>query len=80
MTDMTSPTNGAVLLRLRFIDFLLDHYGTMNRSAVMDYFGLSMPQASLDIRAYIEYAPDNLVYDRTARCYRRTATFARKFP
>lgn len=80
MTGPSASANNAQLLRLRFIDFLLDHYGTMNRSAVMDYFGLSMPQASLDIRAYIEQAPDNIDYDLSTKCYRRTAIFTRKFP
>lgn len=31
--------NYAVQQRLRFIDFLLYHYGRINRSVIMDYFG-----------------------------------------
>jgi hypothetical protein len=63
--------------RLRFIDFLLDHYGTFNRGAIVDYFGLSMPQASLDIQAYMTMAPGNTEYDKSARTYRRTESFRR---
>jgi hypothetical protein len=66
--------------RLKFIDVMLEEYGTVNRSAIERFFDLSTPQASLDIRAYIEAAPDNMEYDRVAKCYRRTATFSRKYP
>lgn len=69
-----------LMLRLRFIDFLLDNYGTFNRGFIADYFGLSVPQASMDIRAYIEVAPGNLEYDRSGKVYRRTAGFSRVWP
>ena len=72
--------NLALQTRLRFIDFLLAHYGTLNRSAIMDFFGLSQPQASLDIQAYLEHAPGNMAYDRTAKCYRRAEGFVRAWP
>ena len=68
------------MTRLRFIDFLLDHYGMFNRSAIVDYFGLSVPQASMDIRAYIEGAPGNLEYDKSGKAYRATAGFTRVWP
>jgi hypothetical protein len=70
----------AKITRLRFIDFLLDQYGTINRSAIMDYFDLSMVQASLDLNEYITHAPMNTVYDKSARCYRRAETFVRVWP
>lgn len=69
-----------VLIRLRFIDFVLDHYGTLRRSAIMDYFGLSEPQATIDIREYLKLSPCNMVYDKTAKCYRRGDGFVRCFP
>jgi hypothetical protein len=67
----------AVEQRLRFIDFLLAEYGTLNRSALMDYYGISQPQASADIAAYLEHAPGNARYDLKAKTYRRTAEFRR---
>lgn len=73
------PTNAAQLVRLRFIDFLLAHYGTLNRAAISDYFGLSTPQASSDIQAYLECAPDNVDYDPSAKLYRRSDAFKRTF-
>jgi hypothetical protein len=55
--------------RLEFIDFRLRWDGRLNRSDLMDFFGISVPQASLDISRYTGLAPDNLVYDRSARVY-----------
>jgi len=63
--------------RLRFIDFLLHQYGTLNRSAGMDYFGISSPQASRDIQDYIALAPENISYDKNAKTYQRGVNFKR---
>jgi len=73
------PTNGAQLQRLRFIDAILYHYGYLNRAVIMDFFGLSTPQVSLDIAAYIAAAPNNLIYNESARHYECTTEFARVF-
>lgn len=74
---MADKLTYAVEQRLRFIDFLLHHYGTLNRSAIMDFFGVSMPQAAIDIRDYLAIAPANAVYDKRAKTYRKTEAFAR---
>jgi len=63
--------------RQRMIDFLLHEYGTLNRGALVDYFGISMPQASRDIQDYLQRAPGNAVYDATAKKYLRGANFKR---
>jgi len=55
--------------RLAFIDFRLRWDGRLNRSDLMDFFGISTPQASLDIARYGELAPTNMQYDRSARVY-----------
>lgn len=67
----------AVEQRLRFIDFLVAHYGFINREALVDYFGISTPQVSNDIGAYLKLAPGNIVYDRHSKCYRRADDFKR---
>lgn len=67
----------AVEKRLRFIDFLLQQYGAVSRSALTDYFGISVPQASLDIKKYIELAPSNIEYDKSDKLYRSTKQFSR---
>jgi hypothetical protein len=78
MSDKRLPF--AVAYRMRFIDFLLNEYGTLNRSALVDYFGISTPQASNDIGLYQELAPGNVEYDTSAKTYRRTRSFVRIWP
>ncbi|USX27254.1 WYL domain-containing protein [Oxalobacteraceae bacterium OTU3CINTB1] len=46
----------------------------------MQFFGISTPQASLDLAKYIELAPENLHYDRTTRMYLAKSGFSRAFP
>lgn len=71
----------AVEQRLRFIDFLFAQYGTVNRSALMDYFGISMPQASSDLQQYMRLTSDtNAWYDASAKTYRKTDAFVRAYP
>lgn len=65
----------AIEQRLRFIDFLLAQYGHVNRSALIEYFGISVPQASKDIDDYLAIANGNAVYDKNAKRYVRTANF-----
>ena len=67
----------AVEQRLKFIDFLVSHYGSINRSALVDYYGISIPQASLDLRDYMKLAPSNLIYDKVLKTYTRASTFVR---
>lgn len=61
--------------RLAFIDFRLRWDGRINRSSLTDFFGISVPQASLDIARYTELAPQNLAYDRSSRVYQVTDAF-----
>lgn len=61
--------------RLEFIDFRLRWDGRLNRGDLVAFFGISVPQASLDIAKYLELAPGNLVYDRSARVYLATGEF-----
>jgi len=73
--------NFALEQRLRFIDFLLDHYGRLNRAALVDYFGISVPQASLDIRTYQQHAgAEQMRYDLSERCYLAERGFKRCWP
>lgn len=65
--------------RLAFIDFRLRWDGRINRSSLTDFFGISVPQASLDIARYIELAPQNLAYDRSSRVYQVTNNFQSVF-
>lgn len=67
--------NYALTQRLRFIDFLLNQYGYINRSAIMCYYGVSMPQASHDFKDYMKLAPNNMEYSKTDKIYKRTDKF-----
>jgi len=55
--------------RLQFIDFRLRWEGRINRTDLTDYFGISIPQASIDISKYIEIAPENTQYDKSSKTY-----------
>lgn len=65
--------------RLEFIDYRLRWEGRLNRSDLIDFFGISVPQASLDIAKYAELAPNNLRYDRSGRVYLTGEAFAPVF-
>ena len=51
----------------------------MNRSDLMEQFGVSVNQASTDLNRYIGFAPDNIVYDKSARTYVRGSSFKPQF-
>lgn len=61
--------------RLEFIDFRLRWESCFNRSDLTAHFGISVPQASLDISKYTQMAPGNLLYDRSSRTYRATSAY-----
>jgi len=61
--------------RLEFIEFRAFWEGGVNRSDLMDRFGVSTPQASNDLSQYRELAPDNLAYDSSAKRYVATEAF-----
>ncbi len=61
--------------RLEFIEFRLFWEGQVDRGDLMDAFGVSVNQASTDLNRYIGMAPDNMVYDKSARAYIRGSTF-----
>ncbi|WP_136646712.1 WYL domain-containing protein [Tabrizicola sp. YIM 78059] len=65
--------------RLEFIEFRLFWEGHVNRSDLMDQFGVSVNQASTDLNRYIGMAPDNMVYDKSARTYVRGSGFRPRF-
>ncbi len=72
--------------RLEFIDFRLSCDGKINRRDLVDFFGISIPQASLDIARYHQLVQDNipprvnLAYDRHLKYYVRTPDFKPLFP
>lgn len=67
----------AVVQRLRLVDTLLVNGHPVNRQILMDYFGISMVQASKDLSLYQQLAPANMAYDLSAKTYQAQLTFRR---
>lgn len=61
--------------KLQFIEFRLFWEGHVNRSDLIDKFGVSVNQASGDLNRYIALAPDNMVYDKSGKTYVRASSF-----
>jgi len=74
-----SALRWGVAQRLEFIEFRLFWEGHVNRSDLMEQFGLSVNQASADLNRYIALAPENMVYDKSARMYVRGPDYAAQF-
>jgi predicted DNA-binding transcriptional regulator YafY len=75
VTEEKADLRWSVERRLEFIEFRLFWEGHVNRGDLMGAFGVSVNQASTDLNRYIAMAPDNMVYDKSARTYARTAQF-----
>ncbi|WP_407919634.1 hypothetical protein [Cereibacter ovatus] len=75
MSNDRSELRWGVEQRLEFIEFRLFWEGHVNRSDVMEQFGLSVNQASSDLSRYIGLAPHNMDYDRSLRTYVRQPGF-----
>jgi predicted DNA-binding transcriptional regulator YafY len=65
--------------RLEYIEFRLFWSGGVNRSDIIDQFDVSVPQASKDLTLYQELAPDNAVYDKSAKRYVAAQDFTPRF-
>ena len=60
-------------MRLVWIDATVEATGQINRSDICTSFGISIPQASNDLRVFQSRYPDRLIYDHRAKLYRRAA-------
>jgi hypothetical protein len=64
---------------LEFIEYRLRWSGRLNRSDLTTFFGISIPQASLDLAEYGKRAPQNLKYDKRTKTYAAGAGFSPLF-
>lgn len=64
-----------VAQRFEFLEWRIFWVGRVNRSDIEERFGVSTPQASLDLRAYQEVQPGNIEYDATKKAYVPSANF-----
>jgi hypothetical protein len=65
--------------RLEFIEFRLFWEGSINRADIVEFFGVSVPQASKDLTLYQERAPGNLEYDTRGKRYVAADKFVLRF-
>lgn len=79
MEDEKTELRWGVEQRLEFIEFRLFWEGRVNRSDLIEPFGVSVNQASTDLNRYIGFAPDNMVYDKSARTYVRGPEYTPQF-
>lgn len=71
--------NYAIEQRLRMIDFLVENFGHLRRYHLMFDYGIGEAQASRDIKRYRDFAPDNLVFDDSSKCWLKGKNFKRVF-
>lgn len=75
VSDNKPSLRWGVEQKLQFIEFRLFWEGHVNRSDLIDKFGVSPNQASGDLNRYIALAPDNMVYDKSGKTYVRSSAF-----
>lgn len=61
--------------RLEFIEFRLFWDGGVNRADIIEMFDVSVPQASKDLSLYQVRAPQNAIYDKSAKRYVASENF-----
>ena len=59
----------ATVVRLMWIDDLIEEEGQIQRSDIAHAFRMSIPQASHDLRRYMQLNPRRIAYDPSPRCY-----------
>jgi len=73
--EKTKVLGWGAMQRLQFIEFRLLWDGQVNRSDLINAFGISVPQATLDFREYMQRAPENMDYDKRRKFYFPTHKF-----
>ncbi len=71
--------NYAIKQRMRFIDYIINHFGLINRKHLSDYFGIAEAQATRDFKMYEHMAPGNVVYSGRDKCWLRGPDFKRLY-
>lgn len=77
--NIKKGVNWSVDRRYEFIEFRLYWQGNINRSDLMEAFGISVQQASKDLTNYIEGRKSNLTYDKRLRTYLRGKNFRPRY-
>lgn len=69
----------AIRRRFEFIEFAVTWEGSVGRKKLQDQFAISPQQATKDLTAYGEIAPDNLRYDPRQKTYLASKAFNPRF-
>lgn len=67
------------LQRFAFLEKRLYWEGVLGRTDLMEYFGISAPQATADVARYAELAPGNVEFDRSRKAFVALETFTPRF-
>lgn len=70
----------AIEQRLRLIDFLLANYACVAPRQLVDFFGISQPQATRDFALYNKLHQGNMAYLPAALSWYVTPEFQRVYP
>lgn len=73
--DLFNKTRRGIERRLEFIEFRLAWEGAIQRGHLVNFFGISLQQASADLNRYLTIAPMNMEYDLRRRSYIATKNF-----
>ncbi|CAA7614891.1 WYL domain-containing protein [Magnetospirillum sp. SS-4] len=79
MSEQARSLRWGIERRLEFIEFRLFWEGGVNRSDIIEAFDVSVPQASKDLTLYQEQAPENAIYDKSAKRYVAGERFEPRF-
>lgn len=79
MGNTTNPDKWDAKQRLEFIEQAAFWRGWLQRADLVGEFGISLPQASADLQAYLEQNPDSLEYDLNAKRYVASSDMRLKF-
>ena len=69
----------AATMRLEFIDFRLEYFGTVSRKEISEAFGLALIGATRDIAAYSQIAQRNIELEGARKIYVRSKVFKPAF-
>jgi hypothetical protein len=75
MEDQSVTIPWSTRKRFQHLEFTLYWEGRVNRGDLTAEFGISIPQASVDLTKYQEMAPNNISYNSSAKYYVPTETF-----
>ena len=76
---MVKQLNWGAERRNAFIEFRAFWHGRINRADLIETFGISLQQASLDLAGYADQWKRNLIYDKSQRAYVRGRNFQPNF-